>query len=58
MSCGVGPKRAWDPALLWLCCRLAAVALIPPLAQELPYDSGTALERKKKKENFSFLGQM
>ena len=35
-----------DPALLWLWCRLAAVALIPPLAWEPPYASGAALKRK------------
>ena len=37
-----------DPALLWLCCRLAAEALICPLAWELPYAVGVALKRKKK----------
>ena len=38
--------------LLWLWHRPAAVALIQPLAQELPYDAGAAIKRKKrKKEN-------
>ena len=40
-----------DPALLWLWCRLAAAALIQPLAWELPYAVGMALKRKKKKNN-------
>ena len=30
MSCGVGRRGGSDPALLWLWCRLAAVALIDP----------------------------
>ena len=38
-------------ALLWLWCRLAAVALIQPLAWEFPYATGVALKRKKKKKN-------
>ena len=49
-SCNVG---CLDLALLWLWCRLAAVALILPLAEELPYPAGVALKRKKSKyENF------
>ena len=39
-----------DPALLWLWHRPAAAALIRPLAWELPYASGTALKRPKKKK--------
>ena len=39
-----------DPALLWLWCRLAAVALIRPLAWEPPYATGAALKRKKRKK--------
>ena len=39
-----------DPALLWLWCRPAAVALIRPLAWELPHASGVALKRPKKKK--------
>ena len=38
-----------DPALLWLCCRPAAVALIQPLVWEHPYAAGAALKRQKKK---------
>ena len=37
-----------DPALLWLWCRLAAVALIRPLAWEPPYATGVALKSKTK----------
>ena len=46
MSYGVGHSRGWDLALLWLWWRLAAVALIQPLAWELLYTTGAALERK------------
>ena len=42
-----------DPALLWLWCRLAAVALIGPLAWELPYAMGAALKKPKKKKKAS-----
>ena len=45
MSCGVGHRCGLDPVLLW--CRLAATALIRPLALELPYAAGMALKRKK-----------
>ena len=34
-----------DPALLWLWCRLASVALIRPLAWERPYAAGAAVEQ-------------
>ena len=37
-----------DLALLWLWCRPAVVALIRPLAWELPYAMGAALKSKKK----------
>ena len=47
MSCGVGRRCSSDPALLWLWCRLAAVALIQPLAWELPYAASATLKRKK-----------
>ena len=39
-----------DLALLWLWCRLAAVASIGPLGWELPHAVGAALKSKKKKE--------
>ena len=44
MSCCVGCRCGWDPALLWLWCRLAAAALIQPLAWELPYAMSAALK--------------
>ena len=38
-----------DPMWLWLRCRLAAAALIPPLlAWEFPFAEGAALGGKKK----------
>ena len=50
MSCGVGCKHSSDPAFLWLWCRLAAVALIQPLAWEPPYAASVALKRQKDKK--------
>ena len=50
VSCGVGRGSDLDPALLWLWCRLAATAVIGPLAWEPPYAAGVALEKKKKKK--------
>ena len=51
MSCGVGPRCSSDPALLWLWLwrRLAAAALIQPLAWEPPYAVGVALNKTKQK---------
>ena len=39
-----------DLALLWLWCRLVAVALIRPLAWEPPYATGAALEKAKRQK--------
>ena len=50
MSCGIGHRCGSDPALLWLWCRLAAVAPIQPLAWESPYTAGAALKSKRKKK--------
>ena len=50
MSCGVGHRSGLDPTLLWLWYRLASIALIWPLAWELPYTVGAYLERKEKKQ--------
>ena len=44
------PRRSSDPALLWLWCRLAAVAPSQPLAWELPNATGTILEKQKTKQ--------
>ena len=48
MSCGVGRRRGSEPQLLWLRHRLAATALIRPLAWEPPYPTGVALKHIKK----------
>ena len=50
MSCGVGCRCGSNPALLWLWCRLAAVAPIRPLARGPPYAASRALKSKKKKK--------
>ena len=52
MVCGVGHRWSSDSEWLWLWCRLAAAAPIGPLAWELPYATGAALKRKKKKRIF------
>ena len=39
-----------DPMQLWVWCGPTAAALIQPLAWELPYAAGVALESKKKKK--------
>ena len=44
---GVGCRHTLDPALLPLWCRPAAVALIQPVACELPYATGVALKKQK-----------
>jgi len=51
MSCGVGRRCGLDPVLWWLWHRLAATALIRPLAWEPPYAVGAALEKGKKTKN-------
>ena len=50
MSCGSGCRGGSDLLLLWLWCRLAATALIQPLAWEPPYATGTALKNKTNKQ--------
>ena len=47
MSCGVGLRRGSDPVLLWLWCRLAAIAPIRLLAWEPPHATEAALEKAK-----------
>ena len=51
VRCGVGRRRDLDLTLLWLWCRLAATALIRPLAWEPPHAAGVALKRQKQKKN-------
>ena len=48
VSCGVDYRLSSDPALLWH--RLAAVALIRPLAWKPPYATGLALKIKTNKK--------
>ena len=50
-SCGVGLRRGSDLALLWLWCRPAVAAPIPPLAEELLYVTGEAVKRNQKNKN-------
>ena len=50
VSCGVGRRGGLDLALLWLWCRLTAVAPIRPLAWEPPYAVSAALKKKKRKQ--------
>ena len=50
VSCDVSCRHSWDPALLWLWCRPAAVAPIWPLFWELPCATSVALKSKKKKK--------
>ena len=47
MKFGVVCSHGSDPVLLWLWCRLATMALIGPLARELPYATGATLKSKK-----------
>ena len=53
VSCDVGYRCGSDMALLWLWCRLAAVALIQPLAWELPCAVGAKKKKKKCKLGLS-----
>ena len=47
---GLDCRCSLDLALLWLWHRLAATALIRPLAWDLPYAVGVALKSQKKKK--------
>ena len=49
VSCGVGRRCGSD--LAWMWCRLAAVALMRPLAWEPLYAEGMALKSKRQKKN-------
>ena len=54
MSCGVGRRLDSDPVLLWLWHKLAATALIQPLAWEPPYATGApqGMAKRPKKKSF------
>ena len=47
MNCGVGHRHSLDLVVLWLWRRLAATALILPLAWEPPYAVNVAVKIKK-----------
>ena len=49
VSSGTGGRLSLDPALPWLRRRPAAAAPIHPLAWELPYATGVAIIRKKRR---------
>ena len=51
MRRGIGCRRGWDPALLWLWRRAAAMAPIRPLAWEPPYALGVALGKANQINN-------
>ena len=55
MSCDEGHGCGPDPELLWQWHRLAAKALIGPLAWEPPYAAGVALKRQRDKKKKSLL---
>ena len=46
----MGCRRGLDPELLWLWCRVVAVAPSGPLAREFPYATPVALKSKKNKK--------
>ena len=50
MSYGVGHRCGSDPVLLWIWCRLAATALIRPLAWEFPCAVSAAVEKTKRQK--------
>ena len=58
MSWGVVRRHGSDPALLWLWCRLAAAALIRPLAWEPPDAPGAALKSKNNSNNNNNTSQL
>ena len=55
VSCGIGHRRCSDPTLLWLWCRPAAIALIQPVAWELPYAANAALKKAKKERKYQYV---
>ena len=52
----MGHRHSSDLALLWLWCRTKATGPIRPLVWEPPYATGTALKRKKKKNEWMSVG--
>ena len=58
MSWGVAHRRDLDLVWLWLWCRLAATALIRPIAWEPPYATSAALKRQNKKQKPKTCGSL
>ena len=54
MSSGGGHRCGSNPTLLWLWCRLVAVAPIRRLVWKPPYAADAALKVKKKKKKKEF----
>ena len=50
MNCGVGQRCGSDLVLLWLWCRLAAIAPIQPKAWEPTYAAGVPPSPPQKKK--------
>ena len=55
MNCGVGRRHNSNLELLWLWCRLAAIAPVGPLSWEPPYAAGVALKKDQKKNDMKVL---
>ena len=55
LSCGVGCRGSSNSELMWLWCKPAAGARIPPLAWELTYALGAAKNSKKKKKIYIYI---
>ena len=53
VSCGLGHRHRLDSTLLWLWIRLAATALIQPLAWEPPYAEGCSPKMTKDKKHIN-----
>ena len=53
VSCDVGLRRGLDPALMWLWCRLAEVALIrpPSLGTSMCHRCNPKKQKQNKKQN-------
>ena len=58
MSCGVGCRLGWDPALLWLWHWLVATAQIRPLAWlHMPWEPPKKWQKDQKKKKMAILSK-
>ena len=57
VTCDVGCRCSSDPVFLWLWRRPGATDPIQPVAWELPYATGAALQKPKKKKKKKSLCQ-